>query len=108
MEAIYENDLDAMESQVEPLFFQQATKKVQSMHDLLDKHSSEVCLNLQNLRHGHQTEFFLYNIENKLLCGDSVSIDRRKNKPVADFMSDENTEFIVNEKEIIGEAITNT
>ena len=43
---------------------------------------------VQSLRQSHDTQFYLYNVQNYLLCGD-VSIDRAKNKPEQDFTQEE-------------------
>lgn len=51
------------------------------------------------MRKGHSTEFFLYNVDTFLLCGD-VSVDRTKNHPVDKFMKNEETDMFINGKEI--------
>ena len=47
----------------------------------------------------HDTDFFLYKIENFLLCGD-VSLDRAKNKPVEEYMYEDDTPLEFDGKEI--------
>jgi hypothetical protein len=49
-------------------------------------------LKIENIRKSKgQTDFFLYDIENYLLCG--VSLDRTKNKSKSSYLISENEKF---------------
>ena len=43
----------------------------------------------------HGTEFFLYNVENYLLCGD-MGLDRTVNKPETDYLLEKDQEVKIN------------
>ena len=95
---IYENDMSDIEGKMEPLMFSKVVRKVDDAHKVLRKQGLE--LRSQNLRGPpsvHGTSFFLYNVENFVLCGD-IGIDREKNKPESAFIMEENQDLTVNER----------
>ena len=69
--------------------FKKAQVKVREAKKVLEKQG--LTMKVQSLRKSHDTQFYLYNVQNYLLCGD-VSIDRTKNKakPEEEFMLEEN------------------
>ena len=77
VDALFSNDLDGVKDRLEPTFYSLLSTKLQTAHQTL---VTPYKLNCQNLRRNHETEFFLYNIENFLLSGE-VSLDRSKNLP---------------------------
>lgn len=89
VQGIYENDMSDLEGICEPSFFEKAKSKVDDAHKLIEKHNLNLCL--ENFRQAaqHRSEFFLYNIDNYVLFGEQVSLDRRKNTSVKDFIIEE-------------------
>ena len=97
VEAIHENDMSLIEDQMEPSMLIKTANKVDEAHRALKKQGLE--LRVQNLRGGHQvhdSEFFLYNVQNYLLCGD-VKLDRSCNKPETAFLLEEKQDINVND-----------
>lgn len=77
--------------------YSKAQSKLDEAHKTLAKQGLQ--LKAQSLRGGnnlHDTQFYLYNVENFLLVGD-VSLDRSKNKPETDFIKEEDQEVTVDE-----------
>ena len=91
-DALYSNDLESVKDQIEPTFYEAASDKLRAAHAKLVQPYN---INSQNFRQGHETEFFLYNVENFLLSGE-VSLDRSKNYPQSNFMVNDGTDLIVN------------
>ena len=84
---IQEGDLSYLEDRMEPSMFRKAQLKVKEAKKELDRQG--LTMKVQSLRKSHETQFYLYNVQNYLLCGD-ISIDRANNKPEEDFIQEEN------------------
>ena len=79
-----------------------ATKKVTEAHKQLQSMGLE--LKVQSLRKHHETQFFLYNVENFVLCGD-VSLDRTQNIPVDNYLLESDQVIKVDDKDVKCEQI---
>ena len=77
--------------------FSKAQLKVSEAKKELDRQG--LTMKVQSLRKSHDTQFYLYNVQNYLLCGD-VSIDRANNKPEEDFIQEENQVINVNGSDV--------
>lgn len=92
VDALYLNDLESIKEYLEPTFYKAADIKLRNAHTKIVEPYRLEC---QNLRRGHETEFFLYKVENFLLSGD-VSLDRSKNQSDSQFLVHYGTDLIVN------------
>lgn len=76
VDALTTGRLDLIEDMLEPSFYRRAEKDLREAHqEARDQNQSFA---EQYSRRGHNTEFFLYNVENILLAG-NISLDRTKN-----------------------------
>lgn len=69
-ESIQTFDYDTISNIVEPSFRQKLLPKLDIAEKMMNKYDLE--FKIQNERKNDSTDFFLYNVENYLLCGTSV------------------------------------
>ena len=103
VDALCSNDLESVKDYLEPTFYTAASIKLRAAHTKLVPPYKIDC---QNLRKGHETQFYLYKVENYLLSG-AVSLDRSQNKPDSHFMVHQGTDLIVNGQQFKGTHISN-
>ena len=99
VEAIYENDMTEIEGRVEPSMLDKMAGKVDKAHREIKDQGCEMRVQSMRGHKHHDTQFFLYNVENIMLSGD-VDMDRRKNKAFTQYVSEE-ASVNVNEKMIL-------
>lgn len=99
VEGIYDDDLSPVEELMEPSLYNKASIKIAEAHKWIKKSGLELKMQNHRGQGNHQTEFFLYDVENIMLLGD-VKIDRRENKPVTEFMFEDDQPIEFNGKEI--------
>ena len=94
IDALYSNDFSLLEEQMEPAFLELTKKRVAAAHKKVDGD-----WHLQYVK-GHETEFFLYDVQSYLLSG--VSPDRRVNKPDTDFAQEVDVKFKLKDQDYEG------
>lgn len=90
-EALQLNDFETIARIVENSFRQKLYTRLDEAHEVLK--DNDMKIEMQNFKRSDNTDFFLYNVDNYLLCG--AGIDRTRNGPKHHYMITEDEEFSI-------------